>query len=101
MRAAAIHGDLRQGAREQALADFMSGKVPVNLNFTAGRESMALAIERAGITTILTSRRFLSKAGLEESGGMIFLEDVLKEQILLALPVKQVCRADCKGICPQ
>ena len=24
-----IHGDLRQGAREQALADFMSGKVPV------------------------------------------------------------------------
>jgi superfamily II DNA/RNA helicase len=27
--AAAIHGDLRQAAREQALADFMGGKVPV------------------------------------------------------------------------
>ena len=27
--AAAIHGDLRQAAREQALADFMAGKVPV------------------------------------------------------------------------
>jgi len=29
VRALAIHGDLRQGAREKALADFMSGKVSV------------------------------------------------------------------------
>jgi superfamily II DNA/RNA helicase len=29
VRAQAIHGDLRQGARERALADFMSGKAPV------------------------------------------------------------------------
>ncbi len=29
VKAGAIHGDLRQGAREQALAEFMSGKVPV------------------------------------------------------------------------
>jgi len=29
VRASAIHGDLRQGARERALEDFMTGKVPV------------------------------------------------------------------------
>jgi superfamily II DNA/RNA helicase len=29
VNAAAIHGDLSQGAREKALADFMAGKVPV------------------------------------------------------------------------
>ena len=29
VRAAAIHGDLRQAARERSLADFMAGKVPV------------------------------------------------------------------------
>jgi DUF177 domain-containing protein len=34
-------------------------------------------------------------------GAGVLLEDVLKEQILLALPVKQVCRANCKGLCPQ
>lgn len=34
-------------------------------------------------------------------GEGLLLEDVLKEQILLALPVKQVCRANCKGLCPQ
>jgi uncharacterized protein len=33
-------------------------------------------------------------------GEGLLLEDVLKEQLLLALPVKQVCRAECKGLCP-
>ncbi|HLJ28309.1 MAG TPA: DUF177 domain-containing protein [Candidatus Angelobacter sp.] len=33
-------------------------------------------------------------------GEGLLLEDVLKEQILLALPVKLVCSADCKGLCP-
>lgn len=33
-------------------------------------------------------------------GEGLLLEDVLKEQILLALPVKQVCSTACKGLCP-
>jgi len=45
----------------------------------------------------------ISKAETEigyYQGEGILLEDVLKEQILLSLPVKQVCRANCKGLCP-
>jgi len=34
-------------------------------------------------------------------GEGLLLEDILKEQILLALPVKQVCSTECKGLCPQ
>jgi uncharacterized protein len=34
-------------------------------------------------------------------GGGLLLEDVLREQVLLALPLKITCRADCKGLCPQ
>jgi uncharacterized protein len=34
-------------------------------------------------------------------GEGILLEDVLREQVLLALPLKLVCREDCKGLCPQ
>jgi uncharacterized protein len=34
-------------------------------------------------------------------GEGILLEDVLREQILLALPLKVTCREDCKGFCPQ
>jgi len=61
------------------VATSLAGKVPVNLNFTAGRDAMASAIEQCGIKMILTSRLFLSKAGLEPADGMVFLEDVLKE----------------------
>jgi len=55
----------------------MAGKVPVNLNFTAGRESMMTAIDRCDIKTILTSRKFLAKAGIEPMEGVIYLEDVM------------------------
>ncbi len=33
-------------------------------------------------------------------GEGIALEDVLREQVLLAVPVKVICREDCKGLCP-
>ena len=33
-------------------------------------------------------------------GNGILLEDVLREQVLLALPLKITCREDCKGLCP-
>lgn len=34
-------------------------------------------------------------------GDGLELEDVLREQVLLAVPLKTVCRPDCKGLCPQ
>jgi uncharacterized protein len=33
-------------------------------------------------------------------GNGLELSDVLREQVLLALPMQRVCREDCKGICP-
>lgn len=33
-------------------------------------------------------------------GEGLLLEDVLAEQLLLAAPVKMLCREDCKGLCP-
>lgn len=34
-------------------------------------------------------------------GEGVLLEDVLREQILLAVPMRTVCREECKGLCPQ
>jgi uncharacterized protein len=34
-------------------------------------------------------------------GEGLFLADVLAEQVLLALPMKAICRSDCRGLCPQ
>jgi uncharacterized protein len=33
-------------------------------------------------------------------GDGLNLADVVREQILLALPMQKLCRADCQGICP-
>ncbi len=33
-------------------------------------------------------------------GEGLLLEDVLREQVLLALPLKTICREECKGLCP-
>jgi uncharacterized protein len=35
------------------------------------------------------------------SGGGLLLEDVLREQVLLSLPLKALCQEQCKGLCPQ
>jgi uncharacterized protein len=54
----------------------------------------------------------IAREGEEEVGGAdleigfyqgygLMLEDALKEQILLALPMRTLCRPECKGLCPQ
>ena len=35
----------------------------------------------------------------EESG--LLLEDVVREQVLLTLPTRTLCKEDCKGLCPR
>jgi acyl-[acyl-carrier-protein]-phospholipid O-acyltransferase/long-chain-fatty-acid--[acyl-carrier-protein] ligase len=83
-------------------ATLLAGKVPVNLNFTAGREAMLSGVEQCSIRTILTSRVFVKKAGLPEMEGMVYLEDLLRqirpfEKVLMAaaalfLPVRKLAR---------
>jgi uncharacterized protein len=52
----------------------------------AGKEEMSVTDAEAEIS-------YYQGDGLE-------LVDVLREQILLALPLKMICREDCKGLCP-
>ena len=35
------------------------------------------------------------------AGEGVLLEDVMREQVLLAVPLRALCREDCKGLCPQ
>jgi uncharacterized protein len=41
-----------------------------------------------------------AEIGYYQNDGLL-LEDVLREQVLLALPLKVTCNPDCKGLCPQ
>ncbi len=55
----------------------LAGRVPVNLNFTAGPEAMASAVQQCRIRTVVTSKLFLAKAKIEALDGMVFVEDML------------------------
>lgn len=56
------------------------------LGVDAGKEEMSVTAAEAEV-------------GYYQSDGLL-LEDVLREQVLLALPLKAICREDCKGLCP-
>ena len=49
--------------------------------------------EELSVTTAEAEVSYYQGEGLQ-------LEDVLQEQLLLALPLKAICRDDCKGLCP-
>ena len=40
-----------------------------------------------------------AEVGYYQGEGLL-LEDALREQVLLALPLRAVCKDDCKGLCP-
>jgi uncharacterized protein len=52
----------------------------------AGREEMSVTTAEAEVSYY--------------QGEGLLLEDVLREQVLLALPIKAICREDCRGLCP-
>lgn len=41
-----------------------------------------------------------TEIGYYQKDGLV-LEDVLREQVLLALPARSLCRPDCNGLCPR
>jgi acyl-[acyl-carrier-protein]-phospholipid O-acyltransferase/long-chain-fatty-acid--[acyl-carrier-protein] ligase len=55
----------------------LSGRVPVNLNFTAGCEAMASALAQCQIRSIVSSKTFLAKAKIAALPGMVYVEDFL------------------------
>jgi uncharacterized protein len=56
------------------------------LGADAGKEEMSVTAAEAEVSYY--------------QGEGLLLEDVLREQILLAVPLKIICREDCKGLCP-
>lgn len=66
--------------------DFDLSYLPERLADEEGREEIALRNEDSDAA-------FYSDGGIE-------LKDVLREQVLLAMPMRKLCREDCKGICP-
>ncbi len=58
------------------LAVLMADKTPAVLNFTASRKSIRIAMDKADLTHVLTSRQFLKKIDFEPLPEMFMLESL-------------------------
>ncbi|MCK4981859.1 MAG: AMP-binding protein [Victivallaceae bacterium] len=58
------------------LAILMADKTPAVLNFTASKKSIRIAMEKADLTCVLTSKRFLKKLNFEPYPEMFMLESL-------------------------
>jgi uncharacterized protein len=66
---------------------------PFDLYFRERDEEMFDEDEEVGLDERDTSTAFFA-------GTKLAIADILREQILLALPMKTLCAVDCKGLCP-
>jgi acyl-[acyl-carrier-protein]-phospholipid O-acyltransferase / long-chain-fatty-acid--[acyl-carrier-protein] ligase len=57
-------------------AALLSGKVPINLNYTSSNESMASCAKQCALKTVVTSRQFLEKVPIQPPGELIYAEDL-------------------------
>ncbi len=62
------------------------------------RLSLALVPSDGGASEVELSEEDLSVEFVTD--GQIDLDDVIREQIYLSLPMKCLCREDCQGLCP-
>jgi uncharacterized protein len=67
---------------------------PFDLFFRQRDEEMFDEDEEIELTELETKTAFFT-------GTQLAISDILREQILLALPMKALCTIDCKGLCPQ
>lgn len=91
-----IHGHLAASLESHCDRCLASVTIPVEQDFDLFyRPVSSIAREEEEVE--------LPEAELEVgfySGDGIELADVLVEQVILSLPMKIICRADCKGLCP-
>jgi len=57
-------------------AALLSGKVPINLNYTSSNESVASCAKQCELETVVTSRQFLEKVPVQPPGELIYAEDL-------------------------
>ena len=74
------------------------GRVPAMLNFSTGAKNMIAALEAAEIETVLTSRRFVKMAKMDDivaalavKARIVYLEDVRKELTIVDKVVGALC----------
>ncbi len=103
-----VEGTLRRLGEEV----FFRGRLATRLALPCGRclTRFSTLVEEELTVNFLPSSRSLSEEEVELSsedldisfyqGGLIELGGAVRDQLGLAVPMKPLCREDCKGLCP-
>ena len=57
-------------------AALLSGKIPVNLNYTASNETLASCAQQCNLQTVITTKLLLEKLPLQVPGKQVLLEEI-------------------------
>ena len=106
---AAVKGTVRLARTEV----FVNGQITTRAAVECDRclKQVELPVETAFELEYVTGQAYESTAAAELTedelsisvfdGETIDVDEIVKEQILLAVPTRMLCRPDCKGICPE
>jgi uncharacterized protein len=105
---AEIRGRYRKSGEEVELQGHLSATVEANCARCLKPVEFPFAAELSERFVVAVSWRSEEQHELREedlnlavfNGEVIELDDLVREEILLAVPAQVLCREDCKGLCP-
>ncbi len=75
------------------VAALLSGRVPVNLNYTLPPAALESCLSQCSVKTVVTSERFLEKLRMPPPGGAVYLEDIAATRSWRSLVTSAICAA--------
>ena len=91
-----VNGHLETRAHVECDRCLKPVELPVNADFTL--EYISGSDYESSQTAELTEAELTVSVF---DGEAIDVDEIVKEQVLLAVPTRMLCREDCKGICPE
>jgi len=91
-----VYGHVETRAQVECDRCLKPVELPVNVDFTLEyiSDSDYESIDTAELTEAEMSVSVFD-------GAVLDVDEIVKEQILLTVPTRMLCREDCKGICPE
>jgi uncharacterized protein len=91
-----VNGHLDTRAEVECDRCLKAVEIPVSADFTLEYISGS-EYESSGVAELTEAEMSVSVF----DGNGIDVDEIVKEQVLLAVPTRMLCREDCKGICPE
>jgi uncharacterized protein len=91
-----VNGHLDTRAEVECDRCLKAVEIPVSADFTLEYISGS-EYESSGVAELTEAEMSVSVF----DGKGIDVDEIVKEQVLLAVPTRMLCREDCKGICPE